>query len=365
MAIDESLVSNSFIKQYYDFKKDIIKKHPLRILFFEVTSRCNARCEHCGSSCGDFFVDNEITYDEIKGVLDEIYFNKNYNPGNIMINITGGEPLVRKDLFKITKYINKLGFPWGMTSNGILINEDVVKLMVKTNMYSISISIDGLKETHEEFRKVPGSFDKIINGIKLMQKEPSIKEIQVTTCVNKKNIEQLEDLYKLMVKLKIKNWRIIEIDPIGRASSNKDILLSKNEYKKMLDFIIEKKKNKDNIKISYNCGHFLGVNYEPLVRDVPFYCGAGTIIASILSNGDIFSCPDIPRIEKLIQGNIRRDKFLDVWENKYEPYRSLYRTCNSKCKKCDYFKLCGGDSFHTWNFDDNKPKFCCIDYNLK
>lgn len=360
----DNKADEKFENDYYEYKKQLMQQHPLKILFFEVTSRCNARCEHCGSSCGDFVPKNEITIDEIKGVLDDIANNKNYNPREIMVNITGGEPLMRKDLFEITDYANKLGFPWGMTSNGMLITEDVVKKMVDTNMYSISISIDGLEKTHEKFRKVPGSFKKIINGIKLMQKEPTIKDIQVTTCVNKKNLNQLEDLYKLMLDLHIKDWRLIEIDPIGRAKGNKEILLSGDDYKTMLNFIEEKEHNKDGIKVSYGCGHFLGPDYEPRVRNTPFFCGAGIIVASILSNGDIFVCPDVPRVDGLIQGNIRKDSFVDVWENGYKPYRNIERTCNKECKNCTFWKLCTGDAFHTWDFEENKPNFCFKNYNL-
>ena len=91
----------------------------------EVTSRCNARCEHCGSSCGDFIPKDEITADELKRVLDDVA--SHYDASDVMIFVTGGEPLVRKDLFEIMDYANKLGFNWGMTSNGFLIDEKIVK----------------------------------------------------------------------------------------------------------------------------------------------------------------------------------------------------------------------------------------------
>ena len=137
-------------------------------------------------------------------------------------------------------YANKLGFRWGMTSNGMLINDEILKKMNDTNMETISISLDGLKETHESFRKVPGSFDKIIENIKKLQKVPSIKIVQVTTVANKKNLNELEDLYNLMKELNIISWRVINVDPIGRAKGNKDILLDKEEYKWLFNFIKEK-----------------------------------------------------------------------------------------------------------------------------
>lgn len=356
----EECEEKEFADYFYEVKRAYLKQHPLRFLFFEVTSRCNAHCEHCGSSCGDFIPSDEITADEIKKVLKEIADNKNYDPKKIMLNITGGEPLVRKDLFEIMKYAHDLGYRWGMVTNGILIDEKMVKKMAESGIFSVSVSIDGLEKTHESFRRVPGSFKKIIKGIKLMLDCPAIKVVQTITCVNKKNIDQLEDIYQLMLSLGIKEWRIIEVDPIGRAKDNKDLLLDADGYKKMYDFIIEKRKRNDGMNVSYGCGHFLGIEYEYKMRagSTPFICSAGISIGCILSNGDIFVCPDVERRPELIQGNIRKDNFIDVWENKFKPYRKLTRTSNSKCKNCPDWKLCTGDAFHTWDFDTNKPRFC-------
>ena len=112
-----------FIDSYYDNRKYWMDLHPLRVLFLEVTSKCNARCEHCGSRCGDFIPKDEITGDELRTVLREIY-DKNYDTNKIMLNVTGGEPLVRKDLFELKEYAVSLGFNWGMTTHGMLRTED-------------------------------------------------------------------------------------------------------------------------------------------------------------------------------------------------------------------------------------------------
>ena len=274
-----------------------------------------------------------------------------------MLYVTGGEPLVRKDIFELTEYAHSLGFPWGLTTNGILVNEEVVKNMERTHMYSVSVSIDGLKETHESFRKVPGSFDKIIKGIQLMN-AANIPDVQVTTCVNKKNIDQLEDLYQLMKDIGVKDWRVIEVDPIGRAKNNDEILMGKKEVKRMLDFINEKEHTPGYPVVSYGCGHFLGTELEPQIRHMPFQCVTGVTVGCILSNGDMFVCPDVERRPELIQGNIRHDRFVDVWDKGYKPFRKLSRTQNSKCKNCKDRKLCLGDAFHTWDFDHNRPNFC-------
>ena len=349
-------MNTDFVDQLYDFKKKAYKEHQLKALFFEVTSRCNARCEHCGSSCGDFMPKDEITGDEIKGVLDDVA--EHYDANKIMLFITGGEPLVRKDLFELMEYATSLGFHWGMTTNGMLIDEKAVKKMEKAKMSTVSVSIDGVKELHEAFRKVPGSFEKILKGIKLMQQCPTITDLQVTTCCNKKNIDQLEDIYKIVKDLGVKDWRLIEVDPIGRAKGNNDLLLDADGYKKMFKFIIEKRRENPDMKFKYGCGHFLGNDLNIELLGNCYFCFTGYWVASVLSNGDVFGCPDIERRPELIQGNIRERKFSDIWEHEFKLYRKINRTSNSKCKKCPDWKSCLGDAFHTWDWDEKRPNFC-------
>ena len=311
------------LDRLYEYRQKLYEKPILKDLFLEVTLRCNARCEHCGSSCGDKIVSDEISAEDLKKTLFEIA--QHYNAHDVLLNVTGGEPLIRKDLFEIMDYANKLGFRWGMTSNGMLITDEILEKMNQTNMETISISLDGLKETHENFRKVPDSFDKIISNIKKLQKVPSIKIVQVTTVANKKNLKELEDIYQLMKELNIISWRVINVDPIGRAKGNKDILLDKEEYKYLFNFI--KEKREENImNVEYGCSHYLDIPMEKEIRDTYFSCVTGLYVASILSNGDIFVCPNVERRPEFIQGNIKTDSFVDVWENKFKIFRTDDRT---------------------------------------
>ena len=342
------------LDKLYEYRQKLYQKPILKDLFIEITSRCNARCEHCGSSCGDFIPKDEISADELKKTLLDI--SQHYNANEILLNITGGEPLIRKDLFEIMDYANKLGFRWGMTSNGMLITDEILEKMNQTNMETISISLDGLKETHESFRKVSNCFDKIIENIKKLQKVPSVKIVQVTTVANKKNLHELEDLYNLMKELNIISWRVINVDPIGRAKGNDKILLDKDEYN-----FIKEKREENLMNVEYGCSHYLDIPMEKEIRDTYFFCITGLYVASILSNGDIFVCPNVERRSEFIQGNIRTDSFVDVWEKKFKIFRSNDRTKCDKCSKCSKWKYCLGDSFHTFNFDDRKPNFCIKD----
>lgn len=341
----------------YTEKKIISEKPKLTNLFWETTLRCNANCKHCGSRAGqDINLDDELSTKEIKEVFRSI--ESKYNPKSLFISVTGGEPLVRKDLFEVMKYASDLGFNWGMTTNGILITDKIIEKMKETKMSTISISLDGVKLIHDKFRGVDGSFEKIIENIKKLKNATFLNSIQITTVVNKTNINQLDELYEIIKELKINSWRILNIEPIGRAEDNKDLYLEKDDYKYLIKYISEKRKS-SNFSVTYGCAHFLGIENEKEVRRNCFTCYAGLTIGSILYNGDIFVCPNVERRKELIQGNVRTDNFIEVWENKFNWFRNLdkFKVCE-ECKKCEDWKYCLGDSVHSWDFKNKKPKIC-------
>ena len=330
--------------------------HRLKDLFWECTLTCNANCKHCGSNAKAKKYDDELTTDEIKNAFKQIADDMNAN--EILINVTGGEPLVREDLYEVMEYAtNELGFRWGMTTNGILLTDKIIKDLKRANIETISISIDGLEETHNKFRGVPNSYKTIINNIKKLRDENFLKILQVTTVFHKENINQIEELYKVMLDLGIDSWRVVSMDPIGRANENNELLLNGEEIKRLLDFVKSKRKNK-KLEVTYGCPGFLGLDYEGEVRKGYFYCRTGINIASILYNGDLYICPNVPRIKELIQGNIRKDNFKDIWDNKYKEFRKEDRTKCKECEECKYWDYCLGGSFHTWNFDENRQNKC-------
>ena len=331
------------------------ERHELKELFWECTLTCNAKCKHCGSSAEGKIYPGELTTEEIKSAFKQVA--DSFDASKIMVDVTGGEPLTRKDLFEVMEYATSLGFHWGMTTNGILLNEENIQKLKQANMGTVSISIDGLEKTHDEFRGVPGSYQIILKNIEALADANFLKDIMVTTVVHKKNIDELEELYEIMKGLRINTWRILSIDPIGRANDNKELLLDGKDLKRMFDFIIAKNKLKE-LRVIYGCSGFLGLKYEDEVRAAPFYCRTGINLASILYNGDLFVCPDVPRIPRLIQGNIKTDNFKDVWENKYKEFRMEDRTKCEICDNCTWWDFCLGGSYHTWNFEENKQNKC-------
>ena len=340
----------------YKDKKRLAKKPYLCNLFWETTLRCNAMCKHCGSRAGENTqYKDELTTEEIKNTFKSI--SKKINANQILINVTGGEPLLRKDLFEVMEYATDLGFRWGITTNGILLNDEIIEKMKKTKLATMSISIDGLEETHDKFRMCKGAFRKTIENIEKLRQDKFLHSFQITTVVNKTNIKELEDLYKLMQELEVDSWRVINIDPIGRANDNNNLQLDDEDYRYLVNFIKEKRQ-KSKFKVTAGCSHYVGMKYEKEIRKNMFYCGAGLTIASILYNGDIYVCPNVERRKELIQGNVRKDDFIDVWENKFKWFRDLDKLKCDECKKCKDWKYCRGDSLHTWDFEKCKPKIC-------
>lgn len=329
-------------------------KYPLHTLFFEVTSRCNALCDHCGSRCTASKRD-ELSPEDFKKVLDSVA--ENFGTKAIMLNITGGEPLMRKDLFEITGYADSLGFKWGLVTNGMLITDDVISKMKETHMSTITISLDGMKKTHEEFRHVPGCFDRIISAIEKLKDSDFIEHIQVTFIATKNNIYELPEVYRLLSMLGIDSLRISGIDPIGRAKDNEQLMLSREEYLYLFDFM--KKHRTSTLPVVWSCTHYFG-NTESTLDPTGkiFSCYTGIHVASVLSNGDIFGCPNIPRRKELIQGNVLTDDFCEVWKNNFEFYRNPNRTKAKQCEGCEYWNYCKGDSFHTFDFETSTPQFC-------
>lgn len=324
--------------------------YDLRILLIEITQKCNANCKQCGSNC-NIHGEELLTQSDIISVLWDI---KNNMGTDTMINITGGEPLMRYDLFDIARTIDCLGFDWGMVTNGTLITDEVIDKMKNTHMKTITVSIDGMNRTHDELRQLPGSFNKIIRNIVKLKEANFLDTLQVTFTANKHNVYEFESLYSLLSETGIDSIRVSFMDPIGRAEGS-NLLLNKDEMQWLIDRV--NKKNKERgLPVIWGCPHYLGTKVDG--RDT-FECFAGKTCASILYNGGIFVCPNVPRVEKLIQGNIKKDSFSDIWKSKFEYFRQ--EKVYDKCRGCVHLSKCKGDSLHTFNFDTNEPKYCYKD----
>ena len=328
------------------------EQNPLYTLLIEITQKCNAACDQCGSRC-DIHSEERLTKEQILSALRDI---SEHIGTYTMLNITGGEPLLRRDLFEIMGEATAMGFEWGMVTNGSLITDDVIASMKSSGMKTITVSLDGLKETHDSLRHLPGSWEKILTALKKLKAAAFLDHLQVTFTANRRNVFEFEKLYGILRPIGLDSIRVSFIDPIGRALDNTDLLLTREEILYFTGLVNKLNRDPGGTKIIWGCPHYLG----GLLNKRKFFCFAGIYTASILYNGDIFVCPNVEHRPELIQGNILTDSFSEVWKNKFAAFRR--RALPEKCRNCSHAEACKGDSMHTRNFETNEPRFCFRDF---
>jgi len=353
---------NSFSQFLFNqFRKNEIKLHELNYLFWECTRCCNLNCLHCGSDCkssGSGIKDMPFD-DFLKAILP---LKNKYGSNKITIAITGGEPIMREDLPQCGLTLRKNGFHWGIVTNGYAYTHEVHGKLLAGGMGSITVSLDGLEQNHNWLRANDQSFKRAVDAIDLVASSPRLF-YDIVTCVNKKNINELEEIKELLISRKVKAWRLFTIWPIGRAAHNDDLILEPQQLKQLMDFIVKTRSENnsgDSIKATFSCEAYLG-GYEQKARDAYFFCRAGNSIGSILLDGSISACPNINPC--FIQGNIYNDDFLDVWNNKFDIMRNRKWAKTGICKDCDAFKNCNGGAMHLWN-EKKDSVITCIYHQL-
>ena len=322
----------------------LLEDHPLRQLFWECTLRCNLSCRHCGSDCKQISAVKDMPKEDFARVLDSVAAAT--DPHKVMINITGGEPLCRPDLEECGKMIYEKEFPWGMVTNGFALTPQRYRRLLQCGLRAMTISLDGIGETHDWMRGRNGSFEKAAAAIKMVIDSGEIA-FDVVTCVNKRNFGQLNDLKEYLIGLGLKEWRLFTVFPAGRAAQDPELQLSSSEFKGLMEFIKATRKE-GRIMAEYGCEGFLG-NYEGDVRRHFYQCSAGITVGSVLADGSISACPSIRADYR--QGNIYTDDFMDVWKNRFQAYRDRSWMHKDECASCKVWKYCKGNGMHLRDAD--------------
>lgn len=317
-----------------------IEKHELRQLFWECTLRCNLSCRHCGSDCKSVAAQPDMPKEDFLRVLDNIATKT--NPNNVFVIITGGEPLMRSDLEECGRAIYKRGFPWGMVTNGLAMTPKRLQSLIASGLHTITVSLDGLEEEHNFMRGNAQSFKRAVDAIRIISAEKRIKS-DVVTCVNHRSIQNLDAIKELLISLGVTGWRLFTIFPAGRAAGDADLKLSSEEHRYLMEYIKRNRKEDKRITINYCCEGFMG-DYEGDIRDHFYSCQAGISVGSVLSDGSIGACPSIRADYN--QGNIYKDDFWDVWQNRYDVYRNREWMRKGVCAECNMFRYCKGNGMH-------------------
>lgn len=408
--------------------------HPLRTLFWECTLRCNMSCRHCGSDCKVQPDVKDMPAADFLRVIDSI--TPHVDTHKVFIIFTGGEALLRPDLEEVGLELYRREYPWGVVTNGFLLDERRLQSLMASGMHSITVSLDGFEEQHNWIRRHPQSFEKATAAIRLLAQQKDILW-DVVTCVNPRNYPHLKVFREYLVSLGVPAWRLFSIFPMGRAAGNPELQFTDEQFRGLLDFIKECRNTpsplrgtppqeresqsaqtgsspvtaEENsfhrhdsspvmagadsfhrqgsspmtagensfhrqgssplqgevaegqrgvINVSYACEGFLG-EYEQKVRDHFFHCRSGVDVASIRCDGAISGCTSVR--SHMDQGNIYKDDFWDVWENRFQVMRDRSWARKDQCASCKVWRYCEGSGLHL--YDDNSELLCCHYNRLK
>lgn len=352
MGIKISLRKRLALELFASTRKDLVKSHDLRVLFWECTLRCNLSCKHCGSDCRAVSSVPDMPAEDFLAAVDTL--TPHLDPHKVLVTLTGGEALIRKDIEQIGVALRKRGYQWGVVTNGMLLDKARMESLCRAGICAITLSIDGFEEYHNNIRQNSHSFQNCTRALRAII-DSGIR-YDVVTCVTPDNFALLPAFRDFLIEQGCKAWRIFTIFPVGRAADDEKLQLKPAEYRALMEFIIQTRKE-GKIACSYACEGFLG-GYEAEVRDNFFGCMAGIGIAGIRIDGAISGCTSIRA--NFDQGNIYKDNLWEVWNTRFERYRNRSWARKGRCAECKAWRYCNGNGMHL--YDENE---CLMHCNLE
>ena len=322
------------------------RKHTLRLVAWETTRNCNLSCVHCRASATNGPYAGELDTGQAFRLLDEIA-----QVGKPIIILTGGEPLLREDIFDIARYGDALGLRMVMAPNGTLITADVAKKMAVSGIRRISASIDGAtKAFHDQFRGVDGAFDAAIQGIEHV-KAAGI-EFQINTTITKTNLDQIPKILELAERLGAVAHHIFLLVPTGRGKYIVDQAIDAKEYEKTLNWFYDQRE-RTSLQLKATCApHYYRILRQRAKAEgqrisfdthgldaVTRGCLAGTGFCFISHTGVVQPCG----YTDVKCGDIMQSSFTDVWNHSpvFQKLRD-FKQLEGKCGICEYRAVCGG-----------------------
>ncbi len=342
-------VCEYYLKMAYSPEAKSQERFVPLVMSYNVTRECNMKCSHCYINATDKKLDDELTTKEAKNVIDQIH-----QVSSPLLILSGGEPLLRQDIFELIEYGSKKGLKIGLGSNGYLIDEDMAKKLKAAGIATVSISIDSsIPAQHDEFRGVTGAWDKAVNACKALRNNGIL--VQVNTTLTHDNYNQIDDIMTLAESIGVENFHLFFLVPTGRGVKLTDI--SPEKYEEMITNTFAKvHKHRLNVKPScapqfMRIAQGMGLDMRQWVRG----CLAGMHYCRIYPNGDVTPCPYLP----IKLGNIREQSFKDIWFNS-EVFKNLRNldTLKGKCGACEYKTLCGGCRARAYGLSSDFIDYC-------
>lgn len=327
----------------------MIEKFEPKWIAWEVTRRCNLKCVHCRSSSEmEAKGHPDFPTEEGKRVLDDIA-----SYAKPVVVLSGGEPLLRPDVFELAGYGADKGLRMCMATNGYLVTDDVCGKIKSSGIRIVSLSLDGsTAEFHDDFRKQKGAFDGTINAARLFKKHGI--DFIVNSSFTKRNQEEIPKVYKFVKSLGATAWYMFMIVPTGRGEAIMDELISAEDYEKILDWHYDMESEEHDMLVRPTCApHYYRVVLQRHKKEGSKFerrtlkfstggskgCIAGQLICLIDVDGNVLPCSYFPKAA----GNIREKSFKDIWENS-ELFKDLrdFKSYKGRCGSCEFVNVCGG-----------------------
>ncbi|NLW80991.1 MAG: heme b synthase [Desulfovibrionales bacterium] len=328
-----------------------------KLIAWEVTRSCNLACKHCRAEARLEPYEGELDTVEAKALIDTFP-----EVGNPIIIFTGGDPMMRPDVYELIRYATDKGLRCVMSPNGTLITPETGAMMREAGVQRCSISIDGPDAaSHDEFRGVQGAFDASMRGIGYL-KAAGI-EFQINTTVTRANLGSFKQIFDLCQSLGAAAWHIFLLVPTGRAAQLGAEVITAQEYEDVLNWFYDfRKTTKMHLKATCAPHYYRIMRQRAKAEGVPVTvenfgldamtrgCLGGTGFCFISHVGQVQPCGYL----ELDCGNVRTTRFPEIWKSskQFKQFRNQDEY-EGKCGICEYHKVCGGCRARAHSMDHN------------
>jgi len=328
-----------------------IESEPHFVLQWHITARCAQSCMHCylyDDPTYEQELKNELSYENCLTIIDD--FKKTFDIWGMptRINFTGGDPLLREDVFDIIRYACEKGIVVGILGNPNHLDYTIAKKLKNLGVFRYQISIDGLAETHDRLRGKKGLFEDVLRAIHILE-EVGIPSVTMFT-LNKVNANELVEVIRLMAEEGVSIFDFARIVPIGAGEQLKGQMITPTEYRRLLLEVLEEYKRLQESDCQTYFGrkdHLWKLLYQelgllkPLPKDkrtIYSGCGIGYSIITILADGTVYPCRRLP----VEIGKVPRQSIREIFINSPELNKMRHTENMQKCKKCELVQFCRG-----------------------
>lgn len=352
--------------QIHPSMNQVAEAPPLRLLFWETTAACNLACVHCRR----LDVSRQMSQEDLTTEQAGQMIRSLPEVGRPILVFSGGEPLMRPDVFELAELAGKVDLPTALATNGTVLNDVVARRIVDAGFRRVSMSFDGPDaRTHDQFRGIDGAFESSIRGFNELRSLGM--SMQINTTIARHNYKKLDQMYQLALDLGADALHIFMLVPVGCGMQlSEQIMLKPDEYEQALNWVYDRSQE-DRIHLKATCApHYFRIARQrakaegkPMPK-APGHggghpgghpgdsasgggtmsamtkgCLAGTAVCFVSHTGEVFPCGYLP----VTSGNVKQTPFPKIWRDStvFADMRDPDKL-EGKCGACEYSSVCMG-----------------------